>query len=155
MCACPYPCCVCAYVRQGGVGRQHSEVCVNANVNILSLYGNVIPYNTCRNFEWQLCAAKGMLPGQGARVQFAYAPRYLKPFFGERPLGSCAGYMPMGCGRNGYASSDIFYLEVCVFDQICSNRDEMWALDVGDDWTCDMDLGGFQQLRRWVLGAKL
>jgi hypothetical protein len=29
-------------------------MCVRANVNILSLYGTAIPYNTCRNLEWQV-----------------------------------------------------------------------------------------------------
>lgn len=141
-------------------------MCVNANVNILSMYGKRIPYNTCRNAEWQICAAKGMLPGQGgqwkiqdlvredANIRFAFAPKHLTPFSGEKPLGSCGGYKPAGCGTKGYASSDIFYMEVCILDQICDNRDEMWALDVGDDWICDIDPGGYQQLRDWVLDAR-
>ena len=33
--------------------------CRGANLNILQLLGNRVPYNTCRNFEWQMCAAKG------------------------------------------------------------------------------------------------
>lgn len=37
----------------GGSGvHQHALACVKANVNILSLYGDRIPYNTCRNIEY-------------------------------------------------------------------------------------------------------
>lgn len=154
-----------AYCAARGSGDQHSEVCVRANVNILSLYGDRIPYNTCRNIEWQICAAKGMLPGQGgewkeglegrirekASIRFAYAPKDLRPLDGDRPLGHCGGFMPMGCGRRGYASSDIYYMEVCVLDTFCSNRESLWELDVGEDWHCDLEWEGYVQFRDWVL----
>ena len=166
----------------GGSWMGHSESCVHANVNILSLYGNKVPYNICRharlcisarqpfptmtnrptcrdvpwiggcvcravderavseraslrlrrsplglplldlpcrNVEWQLCAAKGTLPGQageewvadgnlraGRNIRFAFAPGNLEPFGSFKPLGACEGYMPKGCGNQGYASSD-------------------------------------------------
>ena len=31
----------------------HAGNCIAANYNILSLYGNRVPYNICRNLEWQ------------------------------------------------------------------------------------------------------
>ena len=31
----------------------HAQRCVEANLNILSLYGHRLPYNVCRNLEWQ------------------------------------------------------------------------------------------------------
>ena len=37
----------------GGRGG-HAEACVGAGLNILSLFSNNVPYNTCRNFEWQV-----------------------------------------------------------------------------------------------------
>ena len=98
----------------------HVASCVRANVNILALFGTEIPYNLCRNFEWQLCAAMGKLPGQGSTmIRFAVAPRGLQ-IDGPRGLGSCGGYVPLGvenCPHRGYASSDIFFLEVR-----CSSR---------------------------------
>lgn len=153
------------YCGKRGTGRQHSEICVNANVNILSLYGDRIPYNTCRNIEWQICAAKGTLPGQGGAwkkgfenriregsfIRFAYAPKRLTPLSGDRPLGNCAGYAPAGCGKQGYASSDIFYMEACIFDAVCANRDSLWELEEGEDWACQLEFEGFLQLRDWVL----
>lgn len=60
-----------------GLGA-HAERCVRADVNILSLYGERLPYNICRNLEWQTCAAQGKLPGQGDHtIKFAKAPREL------------------------------------------------------------------------------
>lgn len=32
---------------------EHATACVKDNMNILSLYGEQIPYNVCRNLEWQ------------------------------------------------------------------------------------------------------
>jgi len=38
---------------QGGHGN-HAEACVSSGMNILSLFSDGVPYNTCRNFEWQV-----------------------------------------------------------------------------------------------------
>lgn len=34
---------------------QHAKSCIRASKNILSLYGDRVPYNLCRNLEWQAC----------------------------------------------------------------------------------------------------
>ena len=63
--------------------------------------------------EWQICAAKGALPGQlSSTIRFAYAPKNLEPEGGLKPIGSCDGYTPAGCGDQGYASSDIYYVRI-------------------------------------------
>ena len=107
---------------------------MNANLNILSLYGDRVPYNICRNLEWQVCAAKGQLPGQGGHdIIFARSPNSLDPSSREKPLGQCRGWRPGGAGncmRDGYATDDIFFLEVCLFNQICSNGHELFQLNV-------------------------
>jgi len=133
--------------------RTHATKCVEANVNILSLYGDQIPYNLCRNAEWQLCAARGYLPGQNSKtIMFSYAPRDLEINGGPFPLGSCTSYAPRGCGNTGYASGDIFYLEVCLYDQICKNgRGDLWALNAGDEFRCDLDWDSFSELRDWII----
>ena len=59
-----------------------------------------------------------------------------------------------GCGSNGYASSDVFFLEVCVYSMMCSNRDQLWRLDVEEDWECEMDWEGFQEMRNALLRRK-
>ena len=35
-------------------GGGHAEACVSSGLNILSLFSNEVPYNSCRNFEWQV-----------------------------------------------------------------------------------------------------
>lgn len=121
----------------------------------------------CRNVEWQLCAARGTLPGQtgdwvdgpegpqreGAKIRFALAPKYLEPMGDEKPLGACGGYMPAGCGKKGYASSDIYYMEACIYDLVCANRESLWQLEAGEDWTCEMNWSGFTTFRNYVLHA--
>lgn len=58
----------------------HARECVHANLNILSLYGSRVPYNICRNLEWQVCAAMGRLPGQrGPHIIFSKEPKQLDP----------------------------------------------------------------------------
>lgn len=101
----------------------HAKNCVQANLNILSLYGNRVPYNICRNLEWQVCAAMGKLPGQrGPRIIFSKAPGSLDPSpTSWKPFGKCRGWRepsaPGDCMRSGYATDDIFFLEVCLFNQ--------------------------------------
>ncbi|KAL1510991.1 hypothetical protein AB1Y20_005816 [Prymnesium parvum] len=129
----------------------HAEACVKHNLNILSLYGNEVPYNMCRNLEWQICAAKGQLPGQETRtIIFSAAPNELRVHGGDFPLGACNSFAPLGC-RRGYASADIFYLETCIYDTICRNRESFWRLRSGQAWHCELDFEGYQQLYKWFL----
>ena len=132
-------------------GDQHAHGCVRTNFNILSLF-RPAQYNSCRNFEWQICAALGTLPGQRSSIiRFARAPGELELEAGPHPLGACNSYHPAGCANNGYASSDIFYLEVCIFSTICSNGAELFSVDEGQDWTCQLNHTGLSQLKSWLL----
>ena len=103
----------------------------------------------------QVCAARGLLPGQGraSGMAFAWPPNQLEPASGWRPIGSCTGYHPKGCGAAGYASSDIYYLETCIFSSICHNRESLFRLAAGQTWQCELDERGFERLRDRVLGG--
>ena len=70
--------------------------CVHSGFNILSLYGARVPYNICRNLEWQVCAAKGRIPGQNSKkIVFGKKPSELDPNpGGGKPLGTCGGWVP-------------------------------------------------------------
>ena len=62
-----------------GNSKHHAESCIKQNLNILSLFGQQVPYNMCRNLEWQICAASGRLPGQGSNtIIFAVALKDLQ-----------------------------------------------------------------------------
>lgn len=131
-------------------GNWHAHQCIAANLNILSLYGERVPYNLCRNLEWQVCAALGKLPGQSETyVVFSKAPSELHPgVTSSKPFGQCRGWRDTrgGC-EGGYATDDIFFLEVCVFNQICSNGAELWQLDAGVLWRCHMNATRFRVLQ--------
>ncbi|KAL3907194.1 MAG: hypothetical protein SGPRY_010266, partial [Prymnesium sp.] len=50
-------------------GCPHVQYCTQANFNLLNLVDeDKVPYNMCRNLEWQMCAAQGHLPGQGGII---------------------------------------------------------------------------------------
>ena len=60
-----------------------------------------------------MCAAKGLLPGQGSRaIKFARAPKTVS-LDGYPRFGECSGYTNRPCSkRSGFANDDIYYLEV-------------------------------------------
>ena len=62
-----------------------------------SLFGSRVPYNVCRNLEWQRRAqSDGRLPGQGsAGIRFAKAPRTLDASGSSgKPFDGCCGWLP-------------------------------------------------------------
>ena len=65
-------------------------------------------------------------------------------------LGACNSYSPLGC-ENGYASGDIFFQEVCVYDAVCANRESLWKLKPGQVWHCMLDYEGFKRFSFDVL----
>jgi len=126
--------------------------CDNANVNILAIFGNNVKYNTCRNFEWQMCAVRGLLNWQKSReIMFARAPKTVS-MDGVPPFGHCSGYTNAPCNDwEGFANDDIFYLEVCLYSQVCSNSDELFRLEVGDKFVCEFSEEGFELLQQMLL----
>ena len=139
-------------VTSRGSRRLDAWSCMQASRNILNLFGNnvhntVAGYNSCRNLEWQVCAAKGMLPGQQSpTIIFATAPRALA-VDGARPLGKCGGYHPRGCGYWAYANDDIFFLEACIYAKICANAEELFRLRPAQRFTCQVTEAGFRELQ--------
>ena len=127
------------------------DACDWVNVNILALFGGT-PYNTCRNFEWQMCAVRGLLNWQGdGSIAFARAPKTMW-LDGYPPFGHCSGWTDAPCNDQiGFANDDIFYLEVCLFSQVCKNNAAMFQLEVGENFFCDLDVDGFNNLKRILL----
>ena len=99
---------------------------------------------------WFLCFA-GLLPFQRSRkIRFARAPKRLD-MGGDHPLARCSGWTNVygGCNlETSYADDDIFYLEVCLFNQICSNRGDLFSVEAGDDFFCDFSEDGFNELQQ-------
>ena len=125
---------------QDNAGLAHR--CVQAQQNVLRHMGG---WNMCVNLQWQTCALQGRLPGQRSKVlQFSIAPRALDVGIFDHPAG-CVG----GCA-NGYAISDVYFAEICVYSHVCRNRDRLFALDYGDPFECDFDESAFKQLQGWL-----
>ena len=85
-------------------------------------------------------------------ITFAQLPKQLDPdSWGDnnKPIGSCTGYHPEGCTR-GFASSDIFFLEVCFYSMMCANRAALFRLAPWEDWRCEMDWEGYAKMRDMI-----
>ena len=103
-----------------------------------------------------MCAAKGKLPYQGSRSMiFAIAPSALDPSGATgKPLGQCKGWVPSqrpAGGVYGYATDDIFYLEICLLNQICTNGDQLFRLRAGEEFVCAYSSQRFRDLQRMLL----
>jgi len=48
----------------------------------------------------------------------------------------------------GYATADIYYLEVCLFNQICTNGPTIFSVATGVEWRCDFSPTRFDELQR-------
>ena len=126
--------------------------CALANFNVLSVEER--RYNLCRNLEWQACAARGLLPGQGGSgIVFSVAPSslllpkhdHVSPSL-RRTFGVCGGPLPNTCRACTYANDDIFFLEVCLFDQICLNGPDIFRVRTGERFECIFSPEGYRTL---------
>ena len=134
----------------------HVIKCTRANLNILNLIAGRVPYNICRNLEWQVCASQGQVPGQGGRrIRFSFAPQDMNPdLIRGHNLGKCGGWHPAKVptgGVFGYTNDDIFFLEVCLFNEMCSNTDALFNVRSGEDFVCEFSTAGFAQLQALLL----
>lgn len=134
-------------------GCPHVQYCTQANFNLLNLVDeDKVPYNMCRNLEWQVCAAQGRLPGQGGRkIRFSYAPKEMDVNGKKHSLETCAGWHPghapkSGGGIFGFTNDDIYFMEICLFNQVCENNFELFTLDKGQNFICKFSAERFAEL---------
>ena len=140
---------------QGGKSDSDNYIqrCVSAGYNQLSLLRTLEPYNLCRNVEYQVCAARGLIQSTDGTLVFASRPGLLDPRpFSLRGLGWCGGPMPESyrnesCAKQHWGNDDIFFLEACVFHLVCRNADELPSLQVGQPWRCDFSENRLHGLR--------
>mgnify|MGYP007078100274 CR=1 FL=1 len=126
----------------GDLNTELAERCVWANKNVLRLFGGGRPWDMCQNIEWQLCALNGKLPHQdGRKVSFATAPRDLQLIWWNDP-----STHPTFDPGYGYALGDVYFAEVAVIFTVCANREELFDLDVGETFVCEMDHTSFKHM---------
>ena len=96
----------------------------------------------CNNLRWQLCASQGLLRGQNGQngVRFTPAPSTLR-LDGESP--------PKRRGGSGVAfgDADVYYLEVCIFAMICGNGADIFGLEEGQIFNCQLDEAMFTEFQ--------
>ena len=121
--------------------RQIASTCIAANSNVFKPKWG---WSMCNNLRWQLCAAQGLLHGQNGQngVRFTPAPSTLR-LNGENP--------PKRPGGRGvsFGDVDVYYLEVCIFAQVCSNGADIFGLVEGQIFNCQLDealFGEFQAM---------
>ena len=102
-----------------------------------------------------MCAALGKLKDQNSRnIQFAWPPSVLSMSSSAGVFGECSGWTDKPCHMPwvGFANNDVYYLEVCLFSQVCQNREELFALtDSKTPFICQIDTMAFAQLRNWLI----
>ena len=97
---------------------------------------------------------------------FAVRPRDLNVAGEERPsaggdapdrvsrkyLGGRDSYSLDGCNDadDCYSSQDIFFLEVCILNTVCENGAELFELEIGDIFNCDISMDRLGLLRDWM-----
>ena len=97
-------------------------------------------WNMCRNVEWMHCVVQGKANwggGGSGEIIFSHAPKFLNiDDFNLQP--------------GWYVENDIYYLEVCVLNEMCSNHEEIFSKGDGSSFFCIFDA-----VRCAVLGRDL
>ena len=92
----------------------------------------------CRNAEWMVCVIQGKANwggGGNGEIVFSLAPGMLD----MSDFNHNQGY---------YKENDIYYLEVCTLNEMCSNREEIFTKSVGDSFFCQFDRQRWRQLKQ-------
>ena len=87
-------------------------------------------------------------------MRFSYPPGDLDVYDGGtgKSLGNCNGWMPdnVNC-QNGFATDDIYFLEVCLFSFVCTNNEELFTLSPRDFYVCEFDEAAFDELQELLI----
>lgn len=141
----------------GDWNQELARRCVSANLNILRIMfsctdcvGSRAGWNMCRNFQWVVCAVRGLLPGQAnaTSLRFAKPPRELDTREMDNPSlittpGDSWWNEPHW---QFYAVSDVFFGEVCVLSALCRNSWQLFSVGRGEDFECDYNEAGYREL---------
>jgi len=89
---------------------------------------------------FQACAATGHLPGQESNIlQFATPPSLLT-------LEALAGTKV-----DGYRIEDVYYLELCVLNEICENGGTIFGMTPDDRFRCQHSPKRFEAFRELLM----
>ena len=98
-------------------------------------------WNMCRNAEWMVCVIQGKASWGGngdPTILFSLAPKNVDTVdFDSRP--------------NFYSENDIYLLEVCTLNEMCSNYEEIFTIQVGAPFRCQFDQDRWRQAKQDLL----
>jgi hypothetical protein len=119
-----------------------ADQCFKANENILRVPQR--EWNVCVNVRWQACAATGHLPSQQSNViQFATPPNTLT-------LDQLDG-----AKTDGYKMEDVYFLELCVLNEICANGAEIFSFEPKDRFQCEHSAVRFDAFRDLLMSMDM
>lgn len=132
-----------------------ADRCHRAKRNVLRLMTG--SWTMCQNLEWQLCALQGKLPGQGGEaVEFATRPRDVQLEWWQNP----SMHPTYPCQSNGWCDpgaftvGDVFFAEIMVAYQICSNGKDILELEIDEQFHCQLDRSKYWDMVRRLQGKR-
>merc|ERR1711998_166742 len=107
-------------------GKALAETCFKAGFNILRL---ALGWDMCMNFEWEMCALQGKLPGQkDSTIRFAAPPRMMQK-----------GYWSHPAKDRQALSDDVTFAEVFIMYTLCANRADLFTVNAVEPFNCNVD----------------
>ena len=95
-----------------------------------------------------------MLTRQSSRkIVFARAPKSVR-LDGSPPFGACSGFTDKHCDSQwdiGFANDDIYYLEICLYSQVCTNGHDLFSVDPGRAFVCEFSESGFRRIQQMLV----
>ena len=120
--------------------------CTSANRNILrlsALWQKQVSWNMCVNMEWIVCAARGSLPKQSNRIQFAVPPSRINPDDHDHFRKYKTNILRWSANYEiDYISWSFYAVELCLIIFLCDNHEEFWSLGRDDFFTCSLSENG-------------
>lgn len=111
--------------------------CDNANLNVLRIGG----WNMCRNVEWMWCVILGKV------VRPAWSGESRKGGDGQIVFTAAPALLDIGPqyanNVKWFDENDIYPLEVCLLNEMCANRGELFSTAVGEPFYCQLDYDGW------------
>jgi hypothetical protein len=123
--------------------------CIVNDWNVLALYDTRPAYDMCRNLEWLVCAAKGILPGQRGTGIVSDPPP------GSLPIGKLFETKSNGVEPTGYTPSTPYYLEVCALSAFCENRADLFLISSTAQFRCRWAPGALRRFVKQMAGDYL
>ena len=116
-----------------------ASACLAASYNVMRLPRR--QWTICTNYEFIACAARGLLPGQGNKgVVFTAPPGSLF----TRDLHANK--------LDGFTMEDVFYLELCVLSELCSNGADLFSREANEPFLCETSESRFTALGETLMG---